>query len=161
MKTLVLVISCVCASIGSTLAGDLLDSVLSATPDSATNSNARTEDVLPAPADGGAMSDVRVAAAQLSAPVQATVAQSVPESGTVQSAASPRKTGRGGCMGGCIGCCLGLRAAADYNEGMRLSIREKLRFIPYVKDIISLFDAFDGYHGVSRTQLHAALPAYY
>ena len=67
----------------------------------------------------------------------------------------------GGCLGCCIGCCFGIRAAGDYNEGKDISIREWLRFVPFVDIVAMVFNAVDGYNGKTRSDLHAEAPAYF
>lgn len=69
--------------------------------------------------------------------------------------------GRGGCMGGLIGCCFGIRAAADYNEGMDISMREWLRLVPVISIFVTIMDTFDGFSGVSRGELNARSPSYF
>lgn len=64
-------------------------------------------------------------------------------------------------MGGLIGCCFGLRTAADYNEGMEVSLREWLRCAPFVGFFVCIMDIFDGYNGVTRSELSARQPTYY
>ena len=67
----------------------------------------------------------------------------------------------GGIVGGIVGCCFGIRAAGDYNEGKDISIREWLRIVPFVSIVVAVMDAFDGYNGKTRSELHAAEPAYF
>ena len=67
----------------------------------------------------------------------------------------------GGCVGGIIGCCFGIRAAGDYNDGKDISIREWLRIVPFVSFVVAIMDGLDGYNGKTRTELHAAEPAYF
>ena len=68
---------------------------------------------------------------------------------------------KGGVVGGIIGCCFGLRAAADYNDGKDISVREWLRIVPFVNIVIAVLDTADGYRGVTRSQLHAETPTYF
>lgn len=65
--------------------------------------------------------------------------------------------GRGGLMGGLVGCCFGIRTAAAYNEGKSINIREWLQFIwvGYV------WAAFEGYSGVTTSDLQKTEPAYF
>lgn len=69
--------------------------------------------------------------------------------------------GRGGCMGGLVGCCFGIRAAADYNEGMDISLREWMRLVPVISLFVAIMDTFDGFSGVSRGELNARSPSYF
>ncbi len=65
--------------------------------------------------------------------------------------------GRGGVVGGIVGCCFGIRTAAAYNEGKSINIREWLQLIwvGYV------WAAFEGYSGVTTSDLQKAEPAYF
>ena len=65
--------------------------------------------------------------------------------------------GRGGIVGGIVGCCFGIRTAAAYNEGKSINIREWLQLIwvGYV------WAAFEGYSGVTTSDLQKAEPAYF
>ena len=67
----------------------------------------------------------------------------------------------GGFVGGVVGCCFGIRAAGDYNEGKDISIREWLRIVPFVGFVVAIMDTIDGYNGKTRSELHAADPAYF
>ena len=71
-----------------------------------------------------------------------------------QAEAAP---GRGGVVGGIVGCCFGIRTAAAYNEGKSINIREWLQLIwvGYV------WAAFEGYSGVTTSDLQKAEPAYF
>ena len=68
---------------------------------------------------------------------------------------------KGGFVGGIVGCCLGIRAAGDYNDGKDISVREWLTIVPFVNIVIAIMDGIDGYNGKTRTELHAAEPAYF
>jgi len=59
----------------------------------------------------------------------------------------------GGIVPGIIGCCFGLRAAADYNSGKDLTVREWFRLVPIVNYVVGIIDAMDGYKGVTRENL--------
>ena len=61
----------------------------------------------------------------------------------------------GGPVSGIIGCCFGIRAAADYNEGKDLTVKEWLRIVPFVSTVVAIIDAIDGYNGVTRTELQS------
>ena len=65
--------------------------------------------------------------------------------------------GRGGVVGGIVGCCFGIRTAAAYNEGKSINIREWLQLIwvGYV------WAAFEGYSGVTTSDLQKTEPAYF
>ena len=84
----------------------------------------------------------------------ATFAMAVPS--TTLAAHEP-----GGCVGGIIGCCFGIRAAGDYNDGKDISVREWLRIVPFVSIVVAIMDGLDGYNGKTRSELHAAEPAYF
>lgn len=79
----------------------------------------------------------------------------------VPSTATAADNHKGGVVGGIIGCCFGLRAAADYNDGKDISVREWLRIVPFVNIVIAVLDTADGYSGVTRSQLHAETPTYF
>jgi len=68
---------------------------------------------------------------------------------------------RGGLMGGLVGCCFGIRTAGDYNDGKDISVREWLRIVPIVGFVVAILDTVDGYHGVTRSELHASEPSYF
>ena len=67
----------------------------------------------------------------------------------------------GGLMGGVAGCCFGIRAAADYNDGKEISIREWLQFVPVVNWVIMVMNGIDGYNGVNRAELQSKYGARY
>lgn len=69
--------------------------------------------------------------------------------------------GRGGPLGGLIGCCFGIRAAADYNEGKTIAVREWMRIVPFVSVVFAVIDCVDGWKGTTRSELHASLPTYF
>ena len=58
---------------------------------------------------------------------------------------------RGGLVGLIAGCCFGMRAAADYNSGKDLIMREWCRFIPIAGFIVAILDGIDGMNGVTRS----------
>ena len=61
----------------------------------------------------------------------------------------------GGLMGGIAGCCFGVRAAADYNDGKEIAVREWLQFVPIVNIVIMVMNGIDGYNGVTRADYQA------
>ncbi len=83
----------------------------------------------------------------------ATIAMAVPSTAVAHD--------KGGCVGGIVGCCFGIRAAGDYNDGKDISVREWLRIVPFVSFVVAIMDGLDGYNGKTRTELHAAEPAYF
>lgn len=85
----------------------------------------------------------------------ATIAMAVP------STATAADNHNGGVVGGIIGCCFGIRAAADYNDGKDISVREWLRIVPIANLVVAILDTADGYSGVTRSQLHAETPTYF
>ena len=73
---------------------------------------------------------------------------------SVKAEAAP---GRGGFLGGVGGCCFGIRTAAAWNEGKNINIREWLQLIW----IGNLWAAFDGYSGVTTSDLQKTDPGYF
>ena len=80
---------------------------------------------------------------------------------TVVSAGAFAEQARGGLMGGVAGCCFGIRAAADYNDGKEISVREWLQFVPLVNIVITIMNGIDGYNGITRADLQQKYDARY
>ena len=67
----------------------------------------------------------------------------------------------GGFCGGVVGCCFGIRSAAAWNEGKAIDIREWLRIIPIVGIVGGVWNAIDGWNGVTTDELRAKAGATY
>jgi hypothetical protein len=68
----------------------------------------------------------------------------------------------GGLAGGIVGCCFGIRTAAAWNEGKNLEIREWLRIVPIAGIVAAIWNAVDGWNGVTTADLRKmAGEAYY
>ncbi len=68
----------------------------------------------------------------------------------------------GGLAGGIVGCCFGIRTAAAWNEGKNLEVREWLRVVPIVGIVAAIWNAVDGWNGVTTAELRkTAGSAYY
>lgn len=62
----------------------------------------------------------------------------------------------GGISGGLVGCCFGVRTAAAWNEGKNLDIREWLRIVPIANIVAAVWNAVDGWNGITTEGLRAA-----
>ena len=67
----------------------------------------------------------------------------------------------GGLVGGLVGCCFGVRTAGAYNDGKNLDIRDWIRIIPFVNIVGAVWDAFDGYNGITTAELAKTYPGCY
>ena len=74
----------------------------------------------------------------------------------VPSTATAADNHKGGVVGGIIGCCFGLRAAADYNDGKDISVREWLRIVPIAGIVAAVWNTVDGWNGVTTADLRKA-----
>ena len=83
--------------------------------------------------------------------------------GLVALAAVPSASARevGGFSGGLVGCCFGIRSAAAWNDGKNIEMREWIRVIPIVGIVGMIWNAVDGWNGVTTADLRARAGAVY
>ena len=79
----------------------------------------------------------------------------------VLAAPSAQARETGGLGGGLVGCCFGIRSAAAWNDGKRLEVREWLRIVPIVGIVGAVWNAIDGWNGVTTDELRATAGAAY